>query len=89
MRSVSAKLVGLWVTSLVAGPAYASSGVDPELAEMRERIEALARRVEAQGEQLEHQRGLLEDTHKVVRERQSEHEPSRVQGSSGRRSTST
>jgi putative OmpL-like beta-barrel porin-2 len=72
MRTVG-KLVGLVATSaLVAGPAFASSSVDDELAEMRDLVKGLEQKVDAQQEQIEHQSGLLEDAQKVVREEQKQ-----------------
>lgn len=72
MRTVG-KLVGLVATSLlVAGPAFASSNVDDDLAEMRDLVKGLEQKVDAQQEQIEHQSGLLEDAQKVVREQQQE-----------------
>ena len=72
MRTVG-KLVGLVATSaLVAMPAFASSNVDDELAEMRELVKGLEQKVDAQQEQIEHQSGMLEDAQKVVREQQQE-----------------
>lgn len=66
-------LVGLTAASmLVAGPAFASTTVEDELAEMRQLVEGLKDRVEAQEEQIEHQGGLLEDAQRVVRETQEE-----------------
>ncbi len=73
MTMVGKTLVGLTVTGLlVAGPAFASPDVDKELAEMREMVEGLKQKVEAQEEQLQHQGGLLEDAQKVVREQQKD-----------------
>jgi Putative beta-barrel porin-2, OmpL-like. bbp2 len=73
MRTVGSKWVGLVAASvLVAGPAFAGSEVDKELAEMRELVKGLEQRVEAQEEQIEHQGGLLQDAQKVVRETQEE-----------------
>ncbi len=67
------KLVGLMVTSsLVAGPAFASSEVENELAEMRELVKGLEQKVDAQQEQMEHQSGMLEDSQKAVRDVQQE-----------------
>ena len=66
-------MVGLVAASvLVAGPAFAGSEVDKELAEMRELVKGLEQRVEAQEEQIEHQGGLLQDAQEVVRETQEE-----------------
>jgi hypothetical protein len=74
MRTVG-KLVGLVATSaLVAMPAFASSNVDDELAEMRDLVKGLEQKVDAQQEQIEHQSGMLEDAQKVVREQQQEQE---------------
>jgi len=73
MRMVGKTLVGLTVTSLlVTAPAFASTEVDKDLAEMRELVKGLEQRVEAQEEQIEHQGGLLEDAQKVVRDQQQE-----------------
>src|SRR5688572_4609686 len=73
MRTVGSKWVGLVAAGvLVAGPAFAGSEVDKELAEMRELVKGLEERVEAQEEQIEHQGGLLQDAQKVVREQQDE-----------------
>jgi hypothetical protein len=58
--------------ALVAGPAFAGSDVDKELAEMRELVKGLEQRVEAQEEQIEHQSGLLQESQKVVREQQQD-----------------
>jgi hypothetical protein len=72
MRTVG-KLVGLVATSaLVAMPAFASSNVDDELAEMRDLVKGLEQKVDAQQEQIEHQSGMLEDAQKVVREQQQQ-----------------
>jgi hypothetical protein len=72
MRTVG-KLVGLVATSaLVAMPAFASSNVDDELAEMRELVKELGQKVDAQQEQIEHQSGLLDDAQKEVRQQQQE-----------------
>jgi hypothetical protein len=60
------------VASLLVGPAFASSEVDEELAEMRELVEGLKQRVEAQEEQIEHQGSLLDQAQKVVRDQQKE-----------------
>lgn len=66
-------LVGLTAASmLVAGPAFASTKVEDELAEMRELVEGLKDRVEAQEEQLEHQGQQLESAQRVVREVQDD-----------------
>jgi hypothetical protein len=73
MRTVGSKWFGLVAASvLVAGPAFADSEVDKDLAEMRELVKGLEQRVEAQEEQIEHQSGLLQDAQKVVRETQDE-----------------
>jgi hypothetical protein len=67
------KLVGLVaMIALVASPAFASSSVDDELAEMRELVKGLEQKVDAQQEQIEHQSGMLEDAQKVVRDQQQE-----------------
>ena len=73
MTMVGKTLVGLTAASLlVAGPAFASPEVEEELAEMRQLVQDLKERVEAQEEQLEHQGGILEDAQRVVRETQLE-----------------
>src|SRR5262245_4828054 len=72
MRTVG-KLVGLVATSaLVAGPAFAGSDVDSELAEMRDLVKGLEQKVDAQQEQIEHQNGLLQDAQKVVKDQQQQ-----------------
>jgi hypothetical protein len=82
MRTVG-KLVGLVATSaLVAAPAFASSNVDDELAEMRDLVKGLEQKVDAQQEQIEHQSGMLEDAQKVVREQQQDQEQGAVSGMS-------
>jgi hypothetical protein len=71
MRTVGTKLVGLALTSLLfSGPAFATSDVDNELAEMRALVDGLKQKVDAQQEQIEHQSGLLQDAQKVVRDQQ-------------------
>jgi len=65
-------LVGLTAVSLLAPvPAFASSNessVESELAEMRELVEGLKERVEAQEEQIGHQAERLEAAQEAVRE---------------------
>ena len=65
-------LVGLTAASLFASvPAFASSSasnVEDELAEMRELVEGLKQRVEAQEEQIGHQADRLEAAQEEVRE---------------------
>jgi len=81
MRTVGTKLVGLAVTGLlVSGPAFATSDVDNELAEMRAAVDGLKQKVDAQQEQLEHQNGLLQDAQKVVREQQQQNEHGTLSG---------
>jgi hypothetical protein len=90
MRTVG-KLVGLVATSaLLAAPAFASSDVDDELAQMRALVKGLEQKVDAQQEQIEHQSGLIDDAQKVVREQQQQDRrrvPCPGWPSSGRRST--
>ena len=81
--SMVGKLVGLVAAcALVAGPAFASSNVDDELAEMRELVKELGQKVDAQQEQIEHQHGLLEDAQKVVRDQQAQQEQGALSGMS-------
>jgi len=72
MRTVGRR-VGLAATGLlVAGPAFATSDTEKELAQMRELVQGLEQKVDAQQEEIEHQSGLLQDAQKVVREQQQE-----------------
>jgi hypothetical protein len=60
------------VLLFVAMPAMASQDVQSELAEMRELVQGLQQKVEAQEEQLAHQGELLEDAQEVVQRTQEE-----------------
>src|SRR5262249_56920543 len=72
MRTVGRR-VGLAATGLlVAGPAFATSDTEKELAQMRELVKGLEQKVDAQQEQIEHQSGLLNDAQKVVRDQQKQ-----------------
>ena len=66
MIRVSRSLAGAAALLLAAGPALADSDVQAELAEMRELVEGLQQKVDAQEEQLEQQGELLEDAQRVV-----------------------
>lgn len=71
--TVGRTLVGaLAVGVLAASPAFASQDVESDLAEMRELMQGLKEKVEAQEEQLEHQGKLLEESQEVVRRQQEE-----------------
>jgi len=56
----------------VAQPVLATTDVDAELAEMRELVDGLKQKVDAQEEQLSHQSELLEDAQKVVQQTQQD-----------------
>lgn len=60
------------VLLFVAQPVLASTNVDAELAEMRELVDGLKQKVDAQQEQLSHQGELLEDAQKVVQQTQQD-----------------
>ena len=53
-------------------PAAAAEDVSSELAEMRELVQGLKQKVDAQEEQLEHQGQLLEQAQEVARQQQDE-----------------
>jgi len=73
--TVGKTLVGaLAVGAFAASPAFASQDVQGELAEMRELMQGLKEKVEAQEEQLEHQGKLLEESQEVVRRQQEDQE---------------
>src|SRR5262245_19038482 len=84
MRTVG-KLIGLVATSaLVAGPAFAGSNTDDELAERRAIVKGLEQKVDAQQEQIEHQHGMLEDAQKVVRDQQQQQQQEQDKGALSR-----
>ena len=73
MSRVSMTLAGAAAVLLfVAMPAMASQDVQSELAEMRELVQGLQQKVDAQEEQLAHQGELLEDAQEVVQRTQED-----------------
>lgn len=73
MRRVSMTLAGVAAALLfVAQPAMASTDMEAELAEMRDLVQGLQQKVDAQEEQLEHQNEMLEDAQQVVRQTQQD-----------------
>jgi acetylornithine deacetylase/succinyl-diaminopimelate desuccinylase-like protein len=60
------------VLLFVAQPAMASTDMEAELAEMRDLVQGLQQKVDAQEEQLEHQGEMLEDAQAVVQQTQQD-----------------